>query len=77
MKNQTEIFISNRLLVYRMSIYIKAIARDFGTAQMHLLNAIADVSSKARGLISDPNLHLHPYFVFASSEGSCESARMR
>ena len=33
-----------------------------------------DMSSKARGLNFGPSLHLHPYFVDASSEGSGESA---
>ena len=54
-----------------------AITRDFGTAQMSLLNAKADESSKARGLNSDPSLHLHPFFVCGGSEGSGESMHMR
>ena len=33
-----------------------------------------DVSSKARCLNLGPNLHLRPYFVFASNERSGESA---
>ena len=38
-------------------------------AQMHQINA----HSKATGL----SLHLNPYFVYASSEGSGESAHVR
>ena len=32
------------------------------------VKAYADESSKARGLNLDLNLHLHPYFIYASSE---------
>ena len=45
-------------------------------AQMLLINAHYVVSSNARGLNFGPRLHLHPYFVYASSEGSGESAHM-
>ena len=33
-----------------------------------------DISSKGRGLNFGLSLHLHPYFVYASSKGSGESA---
>ena len=36
-----------------------------------------DVSSTARGLNFGPSLHLHPYFVYASSECSEESVHCR
>ena len=35
-----------------------------------LINAYTDVSSEARGLNFDLSLHLHPYFMHASNEGS-------
>ena len=34
-------------------------------AQIPLINARTDVSSKARGLVFDLSLHLHPIFMFA------------
>ena len=34
------------------------------------LNAHIDVSSRTRGLYFGPTLHLYPYFVYMSSEGS-------
>ena len=37
-----------------------------------LANARADVYSEARGLNFSLSLHLHPYFVYASREGSAE-----
>ena len=40
---------------------------------MHLINAHADVSTKARGLKFSLRLHLQPYFVYKSSEGSSKS----
>ena len=39
------------------------------------LNACADVSRGARGLKFGLCLHLHPYFVYTSSEGSGESVQ--
>ena len=42
--------------------------------QMPLINAHAVVSSGARGLNFGLSLHLHPYFVYASSKGSGKSA---
>ena len=42
--------------------------------QKPLLNAYADLSSMARGLFFCLSLHLHPYFVYASSEKSGESS---
>ena len=45
-------------------------------AQMPLINALADISSKARCINFDLSLRLPPYFVYASSEGSDESAHM-
>ena len=44
--------------------------------QMSLVNADANVSREVRGVILGQNLHLHPYFVHASSEGSGKSANM-
>ena len=41
-------------------------------AQMQLINAHAKLEFK-----TFLRLHLHPYFVLASSEGSGESAQMR
>ena len=41
------------------------------------LNADADKSSRARGLKFCLSLHLHPYFVYTSSEASGESAQLR
>ena len=46
-------------------------------AQKPHLNAHAEVSSGARGLNFVLSLHLHPYFVYASGEGSDETAHMR
>ena len=43
---------------------------------MPLIIAHADVSSRARGQIYGLSLHLYPYFVYASSEGSGESTHM-
>ena len=43
-------------------------------AQKPHLNAHADITSGARDLNFDLSLHLHPYFVYASSKGSGESA---
>ena len=40
------------------------------------LSAYADVSSGARGLIFGLSLRLHPYFMYASSEGSSETAHL-
>ena len=42
--------------------------------QLPLKNTYPDVSSKARGLFLGQSLHLHPYFVYASSEGPGNSA---
>ena len=42
-------------------------------AQMPLMDAHADISSKAGGLHFGLNLHLHPYYVFASREGCGET----
>ena len=43
---------------------------------MPLIKAHAEVSSEARGLNFCLSLHLHPYFMYASSEGSGGSAHM-
>ena len=46
-------------------------------AQMRvIINAHANASSRARGRNFSPSLHLQLYFVYASSEGSGESAHM-
>ena len=37
----------------------------------------ADISSRTRGPNFGTSLHLHPYFVYASSEGSGEYVHMR
>ena len=48
--------------------------KGFGTdTQKPPLNAHSDVSSRARGLNFGLSLHLHPYFVYASSEDSGET----
>ena len=46
-------------------------------AQTPLMNAHTDVFSGDRGLKFGLSLHLYPYFLYASSEGSGESAHMR
>ena len=46
-------------------------------AQMPRNNAHTGVSSKALSLNFGLILHLPPYFVYANSEGSCESAHMQ
>ena len=38
----------------------------------HYLDMPAQLSSRAKGLYFDLNIHLHPYFEYASSEGSSE-----
>ena len=54
-----------------------ASARDFGTYRMcAIINDHADVAGKARDLNFCMSLYLHPYFVFASSEGFGESVPM-
>ena len=50
---------------------------DNAHAQTPPLNANAGVSSGIKVLNCDLSLHLHPYFVYASSERSGESAHMR
>ena len=45
-------------------------------AQTSPLNSHAGESSRSRFLNCSLILHLHPYFVYASSEGSVESAHM-
>ena len=40
------------------------------------LNAHADVSSRARGINLGLSLHVHQYFVFASSKGYGKSMHM-
>ena len=72
----TEINCQSDMYLKHRSHYI-----TFGTyiayAQKSPLNAHIDVSDRARGLKFVPGLHLHPYFVYASSETSSESAHMR
>ena len=46
-------------------------------AQKPPLNAYSDVSSGTRSLNFGLGLHLHPYFMHASSEGSDETAHVR
>ena len=49
----------------------------YAYVKMPLINAHADLSIGTRGLSVCLSLHLHPYFVYASSAGSSESADMR
>ena len=46
-------------------------------AQMRLINGHVAVSSRGRGLICGLSVLLYPYFMYVSSEGSCESVHMR
>ena len=46
-------------------------------AQIPLINAFTDLSSKVRCLTFGMSLHLYLYFMYASSEGSGESAIKR
>ena len=45
-------------------------------ALMYLINANADVSSKAIGILFCMSIQLYPYFVHANSEGSGASPHM-
>ena len=45
--------------------------------KMPLINVNGDISSIARDLKFGLSIHLHPYFVYAISEGSGDSAHMR
>ena len=49
----------------------------FAYAQMPLINAYASVSSDDTSLNLSLSHCLHPYFVYANSEGSGESPLMR
>ena len=40
------------------------------------LNALADLSSRARSLNFGLGFHLHPYLVYASNKGSGEPAQI-
>ena len=44
--------------------------------QMPLINAHVAVSSRVRGLVCGRIVLLYPYFMYVSSEGSCESVHM-
>ena len=46
-------------------------------SQVPSLNAAAKVSSQALDIKFGLSLHLHPFFVYVSSEGSGESAHLR
>ena len=46
-------------------------------AQIFHINDHSDISRVARGLNFGLSPHLHPYFVYTSSEGSGESANLR
>ena len=46
-------------------------------AQMPLMNAHTDISSEVGGSKFGLSLHIHPYFVYASSEDSAESVHKR
>ena len=63
------------------SIHICGSWSDFGTSIAYALNytlsAHADISSGYAILNYGFGLHLHPYFVYASSDGSGESAHLR
>ena len=60
-------------MAYCISIVISwTSTRDFDTYRISindLINAAADVSSSTRGLNLGMCLYLHPFFVYASSEG--------
>ena len=49
----------------------------FEYARNDPINAHIDVSSGAKGLNFCLSHHLHPYAVYASSEGSSERAHLR
>ena len=62
-------------------IYLLANAQDFGTYCIYMCKNLAPiahaaVSSRARCLKFVLSLHLHPYFVFASSQGTGESVHL-
>ena len=63
-----------KYIIYGSVHEISVLAHMRKYAQMPLINVHADVSSEAGGLNFGLRLHLHPYFVNASSEGSYESA---
>ena len=63
-------------VIDRSIIYFGQYTRFWFSSHMPL-KAYADVSGDDKGLIFDLNLNLHPYFVYASSEGRDKSAHMR
>ena len=40
------------------------------------LSAHFDISIRTKGLKFGPSFHIYPYFVYASSNGFCESAHV-
>ena len=52
-------------------------ASSEGYGKSVLMYMYADLYSKAIGLNFDLSLHIHPYFMYASSIGSGKSAHMR
>ena len=57
--------------------YDMGIISLFGHARKPPLNAHVYISSRTRGLNFGQSVHLDPYFVYASSEGSGEYAQRR
>ena len=70
LENQFSVFL--RVAVLHRFYYILVL---IAYAQRPPLNAHAGVSSGSRGLTVGVSLHLHPYFMYASSEGSGQSAQ--
>ena len=62
-------FLKNKNIIFKIK---RPKVTDYAALIAH-----ADVSSDAIGLNLGPSLHLHPYFVHASNEGSWESAHLR
>ena len=66
-------------IVFKLPLYICASTQDFGFSHISkflLIHAHYVMSSRVRGLMFDPMLHVHPNFVNVSSKGSGESAHM-
>ena len=51
--------------------------RICANASSTVVNGNGDVLSQSRGLHFGLSFHLHPYFVYASSDGTVESVHMR
>ena len=59
-------------------IWVQSVCKSYQQTTLgdKALKAHADLSSKARGLNFGPRIHLHPYDVYTSSEGSGKSAHL-